>query len=688
DQVVVTGTVTPTEVKAIPTPITVVTAREIEQLGVTRVDQLLRGMVPGVMAVDIGPQDGNLNVTFRGGVNFDQGYVDIPVKVYIDGVEMAYTNALTQLDARNIERMEVTRGPQASTIYGAGAIIGVIQIFTKRGADVSGRPRVTAQLGAGALESQWSDGSTLTQEYSLSLAGGSSELSYQLGASHSSLGEWVPEYRSRRSSVFGGARWSSAKFSVDLSAQYSDRKYNVVAVQPYFAEQVRNDHWNTGQDAFFGTPFYPDVDRSEGTYAVNLAYQPTSWWEHRLTLGYDGYYNPRGQTRPRQLTAADTLRSFAQFDLAKTSAAYNMTLAPQITSVLSSTLTLGVDWWGTNEDFVSARQHSDGSFAPGTHFIVKREYGNRGAFAQLQLGVADALFLTAGVRADKNDNFGDDYGTAVSPRVGASYTRDLGSVTVKGRASYGKAIRSPLPFQKVADRQGLPFSEQLAAPGLAPEVQSGYDVGLELFFGARGSIQASYYDQEVEDLLSVLTLSEPGDVPTLFQWGNLGRIANSGWELQSKVSFGRIAVAATYSIFESTVLDVAPGALGDNRGQYRVGDRLLLIPKSSGGVTIAYDGPRTSIAVSAAHVGSFRNYDNIAFNEARFGSGGPAQPARQYIVDYPSSTKWNANITQELTRHLSAFLRVENIANSFAPESDNLAAMRGRMTMAGARVKL
>ncbi|HJR62568.1 MAG TPA: carboxypeptidase-like regulatory domain-containing protein, partial [Gemmatimonadaceae bacterium] len=47
DQVVVTGTVTPTEVKAIPTPITVVTAREIEQLGVTRVDQLLRGMVPG-----------------------------------------------------------------------------------------------------------------------------------------------------------------------------------------------------------------------------------------------------------------------------------------------------------------------------------------------------------------------------------------------------------------------------------------------------------------------------------------------------------------------------------------------------------------------------------------------------------------------------------------------------------------
>src|SRR5207247_7061926 len=43
EQVVVTGTLTPTEVKAIPTPISVISADQIEQKGYQRVDQIFRG---------------------------------------------------------------------------------------------------------------------------------------------------------------------------------------------------------------------------------------------------------------------------------------------------------------------------------------------------------------------------------------------------------------------------------------------------------------------------------------------------------------------------------------------------------------------------------------------------------------------------------------------------------------------
>ncbi|HJU65132.1 MAG TPA: TonB-dependent receptor, partial [Gemmatimonadaceae bacterium] len=686
DQVVVTGTVTPTEVKAIPTPITVVTAREIEQAGVTRVDQLLRGMVPGMIAIDLGTHDGQLGLSSRGGINFAQSYADAPIKVYVDGVEMAFSHALAQLDPSNIERMEITRGPQASTLYGAGAIVGVIQIFTRKGASTGGRPEVTAQVAAGSLESQWSDGGTLAQEHALSISGGSGDLSYRLGGTYTTLGEWAEEYESKRGVFFGGARWMGPVLSVELTAQYTNRDHDLRPVQPYFVEQVRSGRWNTGMDAFWETPFHANDERNEGTYGINLTLQPTSWWQHRLVVGHDGYYNPRFQSQPRLLTPADTLRSYAIFEIARSSAAYNTTLSARLGSALTSTLTLGVDWWGTTEDFVSARQHSNGTLATGTHFILKRDYGNKGAFAQIQVGLADALFVTAGVRADRNDNFGGDYGTAVAPRVGMSYTRTLSNVTVKGRASYGVAIRPPLPFQKEASKVGLPFSEQLAAPDLGPEKQSGYDAGLELFFGARASLQVSYYDQRVEDVISGLRLTEPGVVPSLHRNANLGRIKNTGWELQGTASFGQISATATYSVFDSKALEVAPAALGDNIGQYHAGDRLLLVPKSSGGLRLSYQGRRTGVTLSAAHVGSFRNYDYITYNEARFGSAGPAQAARHYIVDYPSVTKWNVHVAQELTRHVSAFVRVDNIGNSYDTETDNLAAVRGRMTIAGARV--
>ena len=51
DEVVVTGTIAPTEVRAVPSPITVISSRDIEESGATQVDGLFRGTVPGTVAV-------------------------------------------------------------------------------------------------------------------------------------------------------------------------------------------------------------------------------------------------------------------------------------------------------------------------------------------------------------------------------------------------------------------------------------------------------------------------------------------------------------------------------------------------------------------------------------------------------------------------------------------------------------
>jgi len=65
-QVVVTGTIIPTERKAIPTPISVITGEQLEQKGYQRVDQIFRGDIPGVIAWDRSASNYFSNIAIRG----------------------------------------------------------------------------------------------------------------------------------------------------------------------------------------------------------------------------------------------------------------------------------------------------------------------------------------------------------------------------------------------------------------------------------------------------------------------------------------------------------------------------------------------------------------------------------------------------------------------------------------------
>jgi outer membrane receptor protein involved in Fe transport len=686
DQVVVTGTVAPTEVRAVPTPITVVTANDIARLGITDISQIFRGSVPGAVAVDAGTHDGYPGLSFRGGLDFNQGYSDAPAKVYVDGVEMAYTNAMSQIDPNTIDHIEITRGPQASTLYGAGAMAGVIQVFTKKGSGGLTHPEITVQAAAGGLQSQWS-GATAHQDHSLGISGGDGALSYATHVSYASTGAWVPEYKSQRAVYSGSVSSTLGALQVELSGQYSHRVYDAAPLDPPFVNQVRDGHWHTGADAFYATPFYPDVTRTDGTYGLNLTHQTTSWWTNRLLLGYDGYDNPRDQTQPRLTSPSDTMRRYSEFQRSRATVGYNSSMETKLGSALTSTLTVGIDHWQTHETAESAREHADGTFAPGAT-LIKYHYANTGLFAQEQLGIANALFITAGVRGDRNDNFGGGYGTAVAPRVGVSYAGSAANqLSYKVRASYGTAIRAPLPLQKGANTLNLPFSEQLANPDLGPERQSGYDAGVELYFGKRASVQATYYYQRVDDLISSVTVSAPDDTLTLYRNANVGRIKNTGWEFQGATSFGRLSVTGTYSIFNSIVQKVDPGLLGDGSGQYHVGDRLLIIPRSSGGLSAALAAGRTQLSAGLTFIGSFRNYDKIAYYNAIFSDAPSSDPARAFIIDYPSSMKLNAQVARDITRSVNVFLRVDNLTNSYRSEVDNVSAVYGRLTVIGVRAR-
>ena len=683
DEVVVTGTIAPTEVRAVPSPITVISARDIEQSGAMQVDELFRGTVPGTVSIDDGTHDGYPGLTFRGGIDFNQG-VTSAAKVYVDGVELAYGNAISQIDPKSIDHIEITRGPQASTLYGAGAMVGVIQIFTKHGSADLAHPDVDAQASAGGVQSQWASGETLTQDHSLGVSAGNADIEYAARASYTSTGEWAPEYDSKRAAFSGRVGGTVGGVRLDLTGQYSHRVYHVAPIDPYMAQAVRDGRWETGFDAFFDKPFHPSDVRADENVGLTASFSTAPWWEHHIVLGYSGYANPRGSTAPRFLTPADSMRAFGEFSTSRASVGYNTTLSAHLGPSVTSALTLGADYWESIESAVSASQHADGTFAPGAAY-TRDSYANTGLFAQEQLGFSNRLFLTAGVRGDHNDNFGSGYGSAIAPRVGASYAGNAGSVGYKLRASYGVAIQPPLPFQKSASAASAPFSIQVANADLGPERQRGFDGGVELYFGNRASFGATYYSQRVDDMITTVVLSAPGDTTEIDQNQNIGRVKNTGVELEGSVNVAPLSFSATYTVINSTVDQVTGGALGDGTGQYHPGDRLLVIPHTSGGFNTGLTLGRTELHAGVTYIGSFRNYDRIALFDAFFGGGPAPQAPRTYIIDYPSVFKWNASVTQTLSHGVSAFVRVDNLTNSYASEVDNITAVYGRLTVVGLR---
>jgi len=219
EQLVVTGTVLPTEVRAIPTPVSVITGRDIEQQHARRMDLLVRQAVPSAVAWNFegSPQTA---LTVRGASSVGGGSGSL--KVYLDGVEIS-NRTFAAIDPNSIERIEIVRGPQAGTIYGSDAIGGVMQVFTKRGDGNSSRPRVEAQAALGVIQSPYGDfgaGSALRQEYGGSVRGGTSAVSYNLGGGYTHAGDWVPEGRFSIPSAYAGVRVVQGPLTVDLSGRY------------------------------------------------------------------------------------------------------------------------------------------------------------------------------------------------------------------------------------------------------------------------------------------------------------------------------------------------------------------------------------------------------------------------------------------------------------------------------------
>jgi TonB-linked SusC/RagA family outer membrane protein len=152
DQVVVTGTGAAVETKKLGNTVATIDVAELRAAPIQNTSEAIASRTPGVSVLPSGGTTGaGARIRIRGNASLSQS--NNPV-IYIDGVRAdnggssaggaTSTSRLDDIDPSSIERMEILKGAAAATLYGTEASNGVIQIFTKKGAQ--GPPRWTLDM--------------------------------------------------------------------------------------------------------------------------------------------------------------------------------------------------------------------------------------------------------------------------------------------------------------------------------------------------------------------------------------------------------------------------------------------------------------------------------------------------------------------------------------------------------------
>lgn len=659
DRVVVMGALNGSVEQSLPSAVTVLTGATLDALRLASVDDLFRGLIPGVVGWDDGPSSLTSHLgSVRGAASFSVNYF----KTYVDGVEVAAPFLGSMVDPSTIQRIEVIRGPQGAALHGSDASSGVIHIVTRDGRGAAtGRPYLAVSAAQGRMNSRFVSNPAPTRELSGSIGGANEMASFLLGATRQTTGEYVPGTSVSQRSAHGKLHAAIAAASVDLQLQESDVDGGS-AVNPILVEI------GIPLQRALTNPVRVARHRTAGA-TVKLA--PSPRVNVLATAGYDRSSLEGVGSPVPYISASDSMLLAARGASTRKSVRLATDITPAALGLVAPTMSFGYDVSRLRHDRDAV--HAEGKEISPAAAEFESGYG---VFGQLSVSLRQIVFLTAGLRGERNTSFGNAYGVARLPLLGAAVVGDLGPVTLKTRASYGKGIRPP-PID--ADQLiQLADLTQRANPQLAPESQSGVELGFDAYFGERGFLKLTHYEQLAEGLIQQVMVDGESH-PRAVQQQNIGTIRNAGWEAEGDGRIGWVTLLANYARTDSRVRSIAPRYTGT----LRPGDRMLEVPDWTASATTIIGGAGRSASLGLWRVGSWTNYDWIALYTAVLNKDPNRGPPRSYWIRYPGFTQVRAAARGRIGETFEIFVRGDNLTNVQNAGRDNLHVNTGRTVTVG-----
>jgi vitamin B12 transporter len=545
--VVVTATRVPIASADAPASVSVITGEELRRRGVTSVAEALRG-VPGAVFAQTGSFGATTSLFLRGG---ESKYV----KVLVDGVPVndpggAYDFGALTVD--NVERIEVVRGP-ASVLYGADAVTGVIQIFTKRG---RGPVRGTLSARGGTYGSSDVDAGA---------SGGFSSGDFSLAlARHATRGIYAFNSGFADNVLSGGVQLAlDDRTDLRASLRYTDFAF----------------HYPTnGGGAVVDSNAMRTQDQT--TVGIELGRRVTPRVDARLSLDAN---NTAGGTDDQQDTKASS--GFQSLDRIRRRGA---DLRTNVAAV-RSTFTFGGQV--EQQDQRSENQSVFGtSFSSTSIFHASRT--NRALYAQALSQITPRVTTTVGARLDDNERFG----SFETYRAAASW-RALASTRV--RASVGTAFREPSFFENYAT--GFVTGN----PDLHPEHTATWEIGMQQdLLDGRVTVGATNFAQRFRDIIDYT-----GSTKTCgASYCNVARASANGRELEARATLiHEVRVDANLTHLETRVLD--PGFDTTSGGLYHRGEQLIRRPTTTWNAGATYAAEHATLDVRLSHIGQRSDRD-------------------------------------------------------------------------------
>jgi len=608
EEVVVTGQGSGIARRKLSTTVDVLDAEEIDKLPANQIDQLLQSTTPSAQIRLSSGQPGTAAIIrTRGPISAASSATPV---IIIDGVRVdnlnsnpqlgiatggANVSALADIPVESIEKIEYIKGGAATTLYGADAANGIIQIITKKGKD--GKSSAFFESNVGVIkatkdflrydrtaEALFRPG--VSQEYKVGLNGGSEKFSYNFGGnlytddSFNDINKQI-----RRSFTFG----LTAKVTDKLRYQGSFSYVNFESNLDYNANTSFSRFSNLEGSARGATDGFTDaewqnelaryrrigqlVDITSTTNRITASnkfiYDISDALQVNATIGIDN----------RNTVQEELLSNSLQVELG--SIAPGTTDQGSLTRVLRSAFTLTTDLNIThraetdNFSFVSIlggqffrtsdRQNRlngsggvDGTrslnnFSEQAFSDFVLENANYGLYFLENVGIFDVAFLEFGARLDRNTASGSNTDPLLLPKVGITYNisdhdfyREAGIYnilsTIKLRANYGEATNFAQPFEQDRTFAQNPFlggpSFTFDNPGndeLVSERVKTTEFGIELgFFSNRLFLSGTRYIGITEDAL--FTPQSAPSTGQLNQIQNIGEVENKGYEFELRAT--------------------------------------------------------------------------------------------------------------------------------------------------------